>query len=499
MSKSESKSSRKKGVAGPTYRIPPGSPWANAWKVAGVLGGVGLAASLFGWSADPHRFAYSWLFAFMAVLALGLGSLFFVLGQHLTGAGWGVSLRRTAEFLLSGLPIMAILFVPIWMNRETLYPWIAHQREAAAHEAEHDAGEAGEHGGDAAHEEHGGAEGSDEHGSWLSPGGLFADDGRASAQEPVPPQDLHPNERELGEEHAAGHDHHSPDHELHEVTLGQKTWWLTDTKFSIRVLIYFALWIGLVILYVWSSRRQDKEKGLAITKRLETLAPLSTFVFGLTLTGAAIDWTMSMEPTWYSTIFGVQYFATSAVIAHATIILITMGLYRAGLLQNAISVEHFHDMGKLLHGFIVFWAYISFSQFMLIWYAGIPEESTYYHLRWWGGGGFLNLSGLLVIAGFILPFLMLMSRNAKRNLTMLTFSAGWIVVMHIVQCYWLYMPYAEQTGLVETSLRLHWLDAACLFGVAGTYLAFVFWNMTQHPLIPVGDPRLKRALHHEVA
>ncbi len=486
------KASKKKAEAkSPTYRIPADSPWANAWKVAAAFGGIGLVASIFGMTSDPDRFAYSWLFAFMTFLAVGLGALFFVLAQHLTGAGWGVTLRRVSEFLMSGLPVFALLFVPVFFNMDRLYPWLEHGEHGEAHEEEHGDGEHGDG-------EHGDEHGEEaEHGSWLGLG-----DGTAQAQDPRDPWDMHPDEvaAQAAEHGAEEHgEHHDPEHQLHGEILESKNWFLSRGFFLVRMALYFALWIAMFWFYFSNSTRQDKEKGkLAITKRMELLAPVCTILFGVTLTGAAIDWTMSMEPSWYSTIFGVQYFAVSAVIAHAVIILITMGLRRSGLIGNAVHVEHFHDIGKLLHGFIIFWAYISFSQFMLIWYAGIPEESTYYHLRWWGGGGFLNLSVIMILAGFIVPFFILMSRNAKRNLPVLTFGAAWVAVMHIVQCYWLYMPYAEQTGLVATSLRLHWLDIASLLAVGGIYLAVVFWNMTRYPLIPVGDPRVERALHHEV-
>jgi hypothetical protein len=478
----------------PSYRIGADSPWANAWKISAVIGVIGLAASLFGMLNDPHRFAFSWLFAFMTFLALGLGGLFIVLGQHLTGAGWGVGVRRTSEFLLAGLPVFALLFVPIAMNMDELYPWMHH---AGAHEEGH--GEEHGEGGDEGHgedaedaEEHG-----DEHGSFLGLGSSTA-----HAQDPREDWDVHPDESEAHAVPAEGaeeaeEEHHTPLHAEHEHIIESKLGYLNQGFFLIRALIYFGAWILLAYLFFTWSTRQDKEKGLALTKRMQGFAPPATFIFGLTLTFAAFDWMMSLEPAWYSTIFGVQYFAVSAVIGHAVVILMTLGLRRAGLLGEAVNVEHYHDLGKLLFGFIVFWAYISFSQFMLIWYAGIPEEATYYHLRWWGGGGYLTISVLLVLAGFVVPFFLLISRNTKRRLPILAFASVWVVVMHVVQAYWLVMPYAEQTGLVSTSLRVHWLDIAALFAVGGIYLSVVLWMMTRYPLVPVGDPRLSRALHFE--
>ncbi|MBX3275096.1 MAG: hypothetical protein KF729_32830 [Sandaracinaceae bacterium] len=471
-----SKPAKKEGKA-PTYRIPADSPWASAWKLAAGLGAVGVAASVAGMFIDAHRFAFSWLFAFMFFLALGLGGLFFTLGQHLTGAGWGVPLRRTAEMLMSGLPVFLVLSAPIFIHMHELYPWLEH------HGAEHGADHGGGH-----DEGHGGAHGGhDEHGLL----GIAASAARAD-ELPRDPWDQRPHER------APETRTHTPEHAMHAEIMSTKGWYLNQGFFFIRAGIYFIAWILLAYFFFTWSTRQDKEKGLALTKRMETAAPFATFVFGFSLTFAAFDWMMALEPSWYSTIYGVIYFAIAAIIAHATIILLTLGMSRAGIFGDAISVEHFHDIGKLLHGFVIFWAYVSVSQFLLIWYAGIPEEATYYHLRWWGGGSWMNVSVILVVAGFVIPFFLLMSRNFKRNLPWLGFAAAWILVMQVVQLYWLVMPYAEQTGLVETQLRLHWLDFAAFVGVGGVYMAVVLWNMTRFPLVPVGDPRLSRGLHHEV-
>ena len=480
-----SKADEKKGESAkkPTYRIPPGSPWANAWKLTAVLAVVGLGAALFGMSSDRHRFAFSWLFAFMTFLAVALGSLFVVLGQHLTGAGWGVTMRRTSEFLLSGLPVFALLFLPIALNLDEIYPWM--EVEVEHHE---EAGEAAGQGG-AEHEEH---------------SALGIGSGRAHAQEARGMNDVRPSEWPRDEDEATVEGHaNTPLHHEHEETLQRKIGYFHSFGragfFFIRAAFYFVVWFFLAYLFFGWSTRQDKEKGLELTKKMQRIAPVSTILFGLTLTFAAFDWMMSIEPTWYSTIFGVQYFAVSAVIGYVTVTLITLALRRSGLFGEAVNVEHFHDLGKLVFGFIVFWAYISFSQFMLIWYAGIPEEATYYHLRWWGGGGWSAVSTLLVLGGFVVPFFLLISRNEKRRLGVLAFGCVWVVVMHIIQVFWLVMPYAEQTGLVHTSLRVHWLDIACLFAVGGTYLTFVFWQMTRFPLVPIGDPRLARALKFENA
>ena len=174
----------------------------------------------------------------------------------------------------------------------------------------------------------------------------------------------------------------------------------------------------------------------------QRLAPAATFLFAFTLTGAAFDWIMSLLPTWYSTIYGVTIFAGSVVSMYATMIVVTMALNDAGLLKNAVNVEHFHDMGKLLFGFLVFWAYTSFAQFMLIWYAAIPEEDdllpppagTSARGRW------AQVSLLIVVCHFVVPFFLILSRNVKRRLWALRIGAIWLLVMHAVEMYWLVLP-----------------------------------------------------------
>jgi hypothetical protein len=202
---------------------------------------------------------------------------------------------------------------------------------------------------------------------------------------------------------------------------------------------------------------------------------------------------MSLLPTWFSTIYGVTIFAGSVVCMYATMIVVTQSLRDAGHLKNAINVEHYHDLGKLLFGFLVFWAYVSFAQFMLIWYAAIPEETTFFHHRW-DVGPWMWVSLAIVVVHFVVPFFLLLSRNVKRRTWAVKIGALWLIGMHVVEMYWQVMPYF---GGGEISL--HWMDFACLLGVAGTYLAVVFYRMTKYPLIPIGDPRLARSLAFENA
>lgn len=448
--------------ATPNYRIPREGGWANAWKLSAALGGLGVVASIVGWTSDPHRFAFSWLFAVMTFLAIALGSLFFVLSHHLTNAGWGVTVRRASEFFMVGLPVMAVLALPILGQMDELYPWMEYWRES-------------QHG---AH--HGEAHSSSE--SLVGASVAQAQEGHGEGGHPDADTDM-----------AGGHGdaHHDPHHEAHAEVIRSKLAYLNQPFFIGRAIFYGVIWTLLALFFFRNSTRQDDDKSLEHTKKSQRFAPAATFAFGLTLTFAAFDWMMSLEPTWFSTIFGVQYFAVSVVAGLSVLVLTLHGLRSSGLLGDAVTVEHFHDVGKLLFGFLVFWAYISFSQFMLIWYASIPEETTYYHLRW--AGGWRTFSLMMVAARFVVPFFLLMSRNIKRRVPLLAFGAAWVLVTHVFEMFWLVMPYVS-----PGELSVHWVDVAALFAVGGIYLTVVFLLMGRHPLIPVGDPRVERSMHLEV-
>jgi hypothetical protein len=428
------------------FRVPASGAWQQAWKVTAVLAAVGLVASGAGYTVAPDRFAFSWLFGFMVALSLGLGAMFFVLLQFLTGAGWSITVRRTAEFFLTGIFVLPVLFVPIALSLHTLYPWLAHAEHAPA---------TGEHAESAA----------------------------------ADPTEL----PRVGEDHlpipdaAAWAGNTEALHAQHAEILAAKAWYLNLPFFAGRGVFYFAVWLFFAWrLFSWSTQ-QDKSRDVALTRKLQGIAPGGMALLALTLTFSGFDWIMSLEPTWYSTIFGVYLFAGSVVAIHALLIVVGLGLRSQGYLGNTVTTEHFHDLGKLMFGFTVFWAYIGFSQFMLIWYASIPEETTFFHLRW-ESSGWRVVSLVLLGAHFVVPFFLLISRNAKRRLGILGFGAAWMLLMHVLDVYWLVVPYATP------GFAPHWLDLACLLGTVGSFLTVVFWQMSRHSLVAVGDPRIGRAM-----
>ena len=472
---------------GGDYMLREGHAWANAWKAAAGLGVLGLMGAAAGYTMDSRRFAFSYLFAFMAILTPALGTLFFVIVQHLSSSGWSVTVRRTAEIFASGLGIFLILFAPVYVLRGKLYPWLG--GEAAEH-AEHaetsttkTAGALlqapGSEEAPAATTEKGAApaaeEGAAAHGQMAAEHGA-----KAAEHEPT----MNANER--GE-------HRDPNELEEEETVNAKRPYLNDGFFTIRAVVYFLIWGFLGWKILSKSVEQDKTKDPKITVSLKKFSAGAAYLFGFSLTFAAFDWVMSLNPTWFSTIFGVYVFAGSAVSAYALLILVTMGLRSTGILVKEINVEHYHDLGKMMFGFMVFWAYIGFSQFMLIWYAAIPEETTFFHMRW-DHGPWATVSLSLILLNFVFPFFLIISCNMKRKLGVLAFGAAWLFMMHIVDVYWLVMPSFGQDGF-----NVSWIDFACLLGVGGIYFAVVLFQMSKTTLIPIGDPRLARALKFENA
>ncbi len=434
------------------YRLDPGSSWAGAYKVSAAVGVVGLAGVLFTAFTDHERFAFSYLFAYVAFLTIALGGIFFGILQWLTSSGWSVTIRRLTEFLHWPVWVFVILFAPIALNLNQLYPWVDHDAHGD-HGTEH-AGEAG-HGGEAKGGEHSGGEHA------------------APAIEGVLPE----------AEHAA-----------HARVLAEKEPYLNLTFFAIRAVLYFASWVWISRKFFQNSVKQDADGDAAHTVSSQRFAPVAIIFLALTTTFAAFDWLMSLEPSWISTIFGVNFFAQCIVAMFATTVLIALSLRAHGHYKKAVNVEHFHDLGKLLFGFLVFWAYVNFSQYMLIWYASIPEETTYYHKRWSeGGDGWKFWSIALIFGHFIVPFFIILSRNAKRALSPLGLGAAIILVFHFAMVYWLVLPY--YSAKVGVGLTPSLVDLACLMFVGGVYFTLVFWRMTKHPIIPVKDPRLSRSLH----
>ena len=274
----------------------------------------------------------------------------------------------------------------------------------------------------------------------------------------------------------------STDHEL-----ARKAAWLNPLFFNVRSAVYLACWAMISGLLARHSVQQDRAGDPALSRRMKVNSIWGLIVLATTTSLAAFDWLMSLDPQWSSTIFGVYFWAGSLVSALAALVLLVLALQSADQLRPTITVEHLHDLGKLLIGFVIFWAYIAFSQYILIWYANFPEETRWYIVR--RSGLWNTLSWLLVFGHFVVPFSLLLLRSTKRSPFWLGFVAAWILVVHYIDLYWLIMP-----ALYPEGVEPQWLDASMLLAIVSSCGAVVVHACQVRPLVPIGDPRLTESL-----
>jgi hypothetical protein len=294
----------------------------------------------------------------------------------------------------------------------------------------------------------------------------------------------------LGMEHLfSWSDPHALTGELAHAVHG-KLPYLNRTAFLLRAAVYFAVWIVVAHLLREWSVRQDASGGVALTRWQRRLGAGSLPFLALTFTFAAFDWMMSLDPRFFSTIFGVYWFAGSFMGAFAiAIIAATLTRDDPTAFGHHMTREHFHSLGKFLLAFVAFWAYVAFSQFMLIWIADIPEEVPWYILR--VNGGWRWVAAFLALFHFLVPFFLLLSRDLKRSPAALSLVAGWLLLVHWVDVYWLVMPALHAEGP-----RPSLLDLTALAGVGGIAVAFTILRMRGAATVPVRDPYLEDSLRY---
>lgn len=265
--------------------------------------------------------------------------------------------------------------------------------------------------------------------------------------------------------------------------------YLNITFFVIRTFVFIGLWSLFYWVMTRNSRKQDQSKDQTLTKKNIRLAAIFIPVFALTLTFTAIDFMMSLEPHWFSTIFGVYFFAGTVVAALAAITLVIVNLKEKGYFSPWMNDDHLFSLGALLFAFINFWAYIAFSQFLLIWYADLPEETFWFLTRWNGGWVFFSI-GLIVIH-FLVPYFALLTQPSKMNPKRLKFIAVWLLFAHLFDLFWLIMP---NMGSMKGGYVFSWVDL--VFPIAGIGIVMLVFNhkAKKDNLIPIGDPKLKRGI-----
>ena len=278
----------------------------------------------------------------------------------------------------------------------------------------------------------------------------------------------------------------------HDPLLKHKEPYLNVRFFLIRAVAYFAIWSALALWFGRQSRIQDATGDHEITRRMRRASAPGLLLFAVTVTFFAFDWLMSLNPHWYSTIFGLYFFAGSVMAFFAFLALVVIAARRAGLLAEVLSAEHQHDIGKLLFGFVIFWAYMAFSQYLLIWYATLPEETVFFFQR--SVGSWRTLSIVLALGHFVVPFFFLLPRAIKRNAKALAAVSIWLLAMHALDLYWLVMPNLRN---LQPAGRVAGLVAAALIGCCGVFLAAFGVALRRQALVPLRDPRLPESLTFE--
>lgn len=271
--------------------------------------------------------------------------------------------------------------------------------------------------------------------------------------------------------------------------LEHKEPWLNGPFFVGRGFAYLAIWALIAFaMRRWADRQDDPGRRDAGPWRSSRWwSPLSMIALAVTTSFAAFDWLMSLDYLWYSTIFGVYFWAGSILSSLAATTIFALVLRRAGWLTRTITIEHLHDLGKLMIGFTIFWSYIAFSQYFLIWYANLPEETLWFIARRTGSWNWVSWT--LFGGHFLVPFALLLPYPSKRSPFMLGVAATWILLMHYVDLYWLILPEFTPGGV-----RPHWLDLAAPVAILAVGVAIVAMAAGSRPLVPVGDPRLGESL-----
>lgn len=393
---------------------------------------------------DPHGFAMIWLQNGIFVITLSLGAFFFTMVQHITNAGWGVAVRRIAEAHAANLKWLWVLFLVPMF-------WLL-----------------------LSHREWNGF------GHGLALVWPWADLTHLAAESPA-----------------------------EAAIVSAKSAFLNTTFFMIRACIYFAFWAIATGWFFSTSRRQDQTGDPALSKRMRFVSAPCLILFALTSTFAAFDWIMSLSPAWFSTMFGIYFFAGLCASGFSFVALGCLRLQAMGYLRGVITAEHYQDLGKMIWAFgIVFWAYIAFSQYMLIWYGNLPEETVWFIARQIGNWSWISVA--LLFGHFLIPFLFLLSRWMKRWRATLTFGAVWMLAFSWLDIYWLVMPVvppdvgtfttydALAAAYATTSTGLsNPLNYLMLIGFLGLCIAASARRLSHGAVLCRRDPRLNESLQFE--
>ncbi|HZM11830.1 MAG TPA: hypothetical protein VFC15_16605 [Candidatus Limnocylindrales bacterium] len=372
--------------------------WQRTYLIVGVVGAIACIA---GFVLQPEQFLRGYLIGFMLWLGLSLGCMALLMVQHLSGGLWGISIRRILEASSKGLPMMAVLFLPILFGRNQLYPWMT----------------------DSSLTEH-------------------------------------------------------------------NSWYLNTPGWILRFLLYFATWIGMELVLNKRSAQQDEPLTASNFPRFQLFSGIGLLLYALSISFASVDWVMSLDPHWGSTIYGMIFMAGEGLSALAFCIIMLTVLTGYSPFREIIKPEQFRDLGKLMLAFVMLFAYFSFSQWLIIWAGNLPEEISWFLNRIHGGWGIVAL--MIILFHFALPFALLLSKERKKDGRRLIWLAVLLMFMRLVDIYWYVVPnFAHARGHFYFSV---WYLVAPV-GIGGLWLAFFFYNLRQRPLLPIYEPQVPSLLN----
>ncbi|WP_395742100.1 hypothetical protein [Prosthecobacter sp.] len=421
---------------------------AKLINTLGLFGGLGLLASLWFFFKSTDTFAYSWLFAVFFCFTFVVGGCFWILLHSASNSSWGVVVRRLWENLACMVIPLAILTAPLLIPavQKPLYEWMNHHRDAQQ----------------------------------------VAKADKTSTKDALHHLVVHGGEVERDGKQV----HLAPNPHLH-VLVTKFGYMNLDTWFSwySRFFAYFiVLWIIASTLR-GRSLKQEQDGDIKHTIWSRQFSCIVLLPFALTVTFAAYDWLVGLDYNWFSTMWGVYIFAGCAWASMAVSILVVVWLRSLGYLQKVVTDEHYHLMGKLLFAFTVFWAYISFSQYFLIWYANITEETRFYLTR--NTEGWRDVSIFILVGHFVVPFLFLLSQQKKKNPVYISLGCLWILFMHLVDMYWNVIPERGPSLGQGVVVPYAWVqDLAALCAVFGTMAFLYLRGLAKYSLYPWRDPRL---------
>ena len=258
---------------------------------------------------------------------------------------------------------------------------------------------------------------------------------------------------------------------------------------TVRAIIYFGIWVGLAYLLNKWSREQDETGDPRIESRLEAMSAPGLILWGLAVTYASIDWVMSLEPHWFSTIYGMIFMIIGALTAMSFVIFVLRKLSEYEPLRGAVSPAQYNDQGNLMLAFVMLWAYLSYSQFLIIWSGNLTEEIPWYKTRAFGGWG--AVAAVLMVLHFGVPFLLLLQRKVKRRPARLSFVAGLLIALSLIDVYWLVAP------AYEAAPHVHPSDILAVLGIGGIWIGAFIWQLKKMPLLPLHDARFEGAMEHQ--